>query len=55
MGVDTVLDMEGGGAHVRNLLGDMEGNIRKTGGDMGVFILVMDMEVDTVKDMAKEK
>ena len=40
---------------MRNLLGDMEGNIRKTVGDMEVFILVMDMEVDTVKDMAKVK
>ena len=53
MGADTVLDMEGGGAHVRNFLWDMDGNIRKTVGDMEVFILVMDMEVDTVKDMAK--
>ena len=39
---------------MRNFLWDMDGNIRKTVGDMEVFILVMDMEVDTVKDMAKK-
>ena len=38
MGEDTVLDVEkrGGGGMIRNLGGDMVGNIRKTVGDMEV-------------------
>ena len=37
MGEDTVLDVKKkGGGMIRNLVGDMVGNIRKTVGDMEV-------------------
>ena len=50
-----MLDMEGGGGACEELVGGHGGEHSEDGGGHGSFILVMDMEVDTVKDMAKGK